>query len=1350
MRRPPGVLDETQVKTRDQGSAWGPARWGLTVLAVLLVAAYVGLPAALRLFVNHELARHNLPLHVGSVRAQLFKSALVFGDVQLRQGGRALVTWERADVGIDNGALLSGQLSIKDVRLSGARVALQALEPAALALSASERGVSSNLSGPFVMQALEFVDLSKRLGAPVVLRRVEIAQPNAVFNRDGSRLDILLELGNGSVAFSGHASTAQGRLLLQGGARIETVPGAALALLGSALDPSEQPAGAGSLSGVSELRLEHFPRQALFQLSIDLNVQADDLALRHAAFALSETDARFDGRIAMDWPLLATPTAASVAGRLNVAAGRLQTIQGAFAGIVARAESLELEGEFRRRAGSTAALPEFDGKLRARSIGIGPAVAGAWSLGLDAPRAQLSFERGDGADAQIVLRDFQAASVVSVNGEFESTLELLSGVKISATGLDLWTAEEPRAARLRITQRAGASTQTGLKVDELRLRALTAVPGGGWLVREFESARLARVGSNGVESLVVKGLSGRQMSKPQKQPVFIGSLSANSLTTRGQAVGVNLGKLRATGVALRDASLLAGSVAVEHGAATRAGDTIWSVRKLEASQIEADYLGANVRVKKAAIHAVRVKTARWGNLQLAQATLDTASFAPGSARVTRLSAAAGNLVVAANRSLAAKHMVIDNLARDSSSALTASGVRFASLDHRDAAGMSAVLDAVRWADFNWSEAEGLLTGEFAIDSAVQKRANGAELTLENVTGQAIRWQPGAHAAQIQGMLLERIKQDYPGSFSLEGLGVTVVGALSAGGGRIAAKGLEAKHVNLGAIDPNGSLHARFESMQASGWEAGFDHAVIASLRANAVKVRNSDDTFWAKFDVPRATGIAWSGPGQLKIDEIQSAGIEGKNVPGWNFRVSGMRLLDLGSAGAAGLGIRFAEFDTARVRAADDVVRADVGLLELHEIELRVERQRASRVLLSDAVIERNGRNEQARIGADRVAIRSLAVATDTVEIAAVHLVSLSGAVGFDSTGEWLGLLDPNAVSERVLPRLGIGKLSTSGQSRLALFDLHVDPPYRVLAQDVDLAIEDFHSVEPGHKSRVTFNARLGRLTTLASTTLLRPTISGFDWRTTGQLDGVDLGSLSPYAVALLDTELHAGRGQVMFRAELRDEEVDGSMQISVRGLRAAPALSATKDGAALAATLNLLKDRAGAMTLQVPLRGPIRNMRLRTGGALRAALQVAARQALARRLLPLGVELGGDQALVRRSTGSVRISPVYFEPGRVDTPAGVLKRLTALATELNEHPQTLVKLCAKAVASDAQARRPEGVPAGDWPLAVAAARAQTVQRYLVEVGHVPIGRFHACAPVVENSSTRRPRLEISLSAALR
>lgn len=353
----------------------------------------------------------------------------------------------------------------------------------------------------------------------------------------------------------------------------------------------------------------------------------------------------------------------------------------------------------------------------------------------------------------------------------------------------------------------------------------------------------------------------------------------------------------------------------------------------------------------------------------------------------------------------------------------------------------------------------------------------------------------------------------------------------------------------------------------------------------------------------------------------------------------------------------------------------------------------------------------------------------------------------------------PPAAQPAPLPPLALGRLSVTGASKVVFEDRTTPERVRIELQAVELSLADLDSAKPERDSPFSLNAEIGEAT-IAAHGHARPFAAELSGEVLGEIRGLELPPLSPYAADALGVTLHTGHFDGKLQVAARRRALEGKVDLVLSDLFVdQPDPNAPlrrKVDMPIETVLDLLRDGEDRIRLAIPIGGDLANPDFDVSDAVSQAVAGALKSTAVTTLkvmFPVAAIIG--MVIDADDHPHLSLQPVVFDPGAEALPDGAPARLDGVAELLKARPNLKLKLCGKAGPADwpalferrrlerqpllAKLQKLVGLDAKELPppnhdalAELAAHRAGLAKEYLADRAGIDAARLFECRPEVE------------------
>ncbi len=490
-------------------------------------------------------------------------------------------------------------------------------------------------------------------------------------------------------------------------------------------------------------------------------------------------------------------------------------------------------------------------------------------------------------------------------------------------------------------------------------------------------------------------------------------------------------------------------------------------------------------------------------------------------------------------------------------------------------------------------------------------------------------------------------------------------------------------------------------------------------------------------------------------------------------RVLNIIAIDVGAIeGAEANGHRIKSLSAVSAQASDPAAYAKllVGALEIEEIKIeaaggvQVERVSAMAVSLNGFEGDPAASFSSAGVRLNGPDLKP----GERLSLGDVVLDHVDFTMGLDDQGEFLLPVIPFLSGDQESPvGLAIRRLETRQAARMEFFDRSTSPPFKIAISPIQARLENFHSSDPGYRTRFTLEGSVDEFSTVKASGEFSLERDGLDLGISGKISAFELNRLNMYAAKYAKRAIRSGRGDAAFDIAVRSRKLSGNIQFVFSKVIFEPTVASTvveeqnPEELSLQNSFAMLKDQNGIVRLTVPLSGSLDDPKFDFSDGLVQAIIKALRSTVMLTFKPLGL-LVTATGLITGSEG-LEFNPLAFGPGEETLSGEGLAHLDTLARELKSHPGVEMRICGRAVSADRisieQRRRQPlattqagtgqeaaNLASVDEVLAkLAEARASAVRRYLQENKQIAPERLLECAAKVETTPGRLPRVDLRI-----
>ncbi len=344
-----------------------------------------------------------------------------------------------------------------------------------------------------------------------------------------------------------------------------------------------------------------------------------------------------------------------------------------------------------------------------------------------------------------------------------------------------------------------------------------------------------------------------------------------------------------------------------------------------------------------------------------------------------------------------------------------------------------------------------------------------------------------------------------------------------------------------------------------------------------------------------------------------------------------------------------------------------------------------------------------------------------------------------------------------------VGSVIVRNKSSLHFEDHTLAVPFVSDLAVKTLQVTDIDSGHPDRPAHVRLMGTLENRAPLQVTGTIRPFARPLALAMKIKLKNYPLARLSAYTVQSVGTALAAGRLKLKTNLTIADDRLDMRNRVVLKKLQTrtiSPELAKKLDNRLplpLDSALAMLRDRKGNISLDLPVKGPLSNLRVGIGDILITALGKAIVPAASSYLV---YALGPYAALayvgvrVGEKMMQVSLPPVPFTPGSAGIDDKQKKYLERIATLLKNRPRTDLQLMPVSTPQDlapgsgAEKRAILPPPGSDQEktlLALGQQRAEALRDYLATTWSIDRNRLMISMTRLAAGNTEKPRVELQL-----
>jgi hypothetical protein len=1361
--------------------------WCAGTVLLLVVAAAIAAPWILRAAVPEAFARLGMQASVTGGSLNVLRREVTLEGFTLGAPDAPVLSLGELGVGLNLLALTRGRIKLRHIRVRDVSMNAQRL----LALQqAAETGPASGRPGlPVELDQLELEDvrllsLGKRIGHDVRIDRLEVSDVSALLTDKTSKVDLQGAIGEGSVKLQLEVGLDAGKLRAVGKYRVDKVPVRGWAGPGS---QQADPLSDGVVGGHGDIHIGYTFEAKSLDVTLDGRVALAGLGVDLAPLEVEHGEASWQGRLVLRW----SPDGASLKlrgeGSLDVETLHLTVSHSSRPPVGATISDVSWQGDFDWRDGF---------RSEGAVLGTGVEVTGAsrtapaWRTHAEdfSWRLQVRTD-GDSGEFGVRIQDFDLARfTLSVTGgaaPVDIVAEKLAVDEMRSAWSGALVLGRASVDALTVTASGGANTAGGATY---RIGGLAAKGLSGDFSGELHAAHMSAESFDYADS--VRQLRAEEIdfaSVGFSAPAWVGAdaLDVKSVRVVDGQEDIWISGLNATR-AHGDAGggFGAKSIDVTHMFQSGSRKLSWEISKLKLGEIHGDVKDLT-RVSKVDLGELKIgiDDTSWESSDLTSTDLmvtmdgDLKVASLGLAKLERRQPGTGDLRI---NGLAARGLRV----HDGRAVLD--GVKVARLDYQLPAGARFESHTLEARELRGDPSKGLEAGFFSVARGAGRHVNGSRLSAAalETRGLSVATDGGIAADKASLLSFSRTGPD-TSVLDLQRLGV--VALRWAPGDR-----LSVAKASLHAARYAGSGGTRWALAELAtsklGWDGGprID-AELATL--GSVSQLHAESPDWRAQEL-RATDFRLVLPGDVQIATLSAQSAHGGDgSPAWtvsSVTAEGLRssqdhgqMVDSLTSGAvtvtdegngAALTLGRVAITTARISTLNELSAAQ---LLVDELRLASDKPDwPSRLTVAELWVAKPLlRFDGVVVLGDVVARSPYLIVAQSKDNAWMWPPLPGGGNGHgDEKGDKKG--DGRTASNG---GIRLASFSTRAPGRITFIDRATEPAFHLVLDPVVFAMENLDTTLPGNLSRFRVRGTGSRFSGLTLHGELRKRVGGFDLGLKVDMNGADLAVLNPYLARLDAFAVTAGRGDVDSDATIESDELSGQVNVLLSGLE----MKSTSGGKAfkrvdpasvpIRTALALLRDRQGNISLTIPLQARTEEPRYDFidsfqedfTRAVTTAGQVAAN-------LP-GKTLDGAVRLLERTVSLLpgvsaeRYPPIEFAPGRDDFTARPLAYLDQIGKRMGKQESLELVLCGRSVSLDSEtvsgpssgvdslfAEASKGVyriyaPGRDGLLALAAARADIVRRYLHEVHGVADRRLVACDAEIDAAPDAKARVELQV-----
>lgn len=339
----------------------------------------------------------------------------------------------------------------------------------------------------------------------------------------------------------------------------------------------------------------------------------------------------------------------------------------------------------------------------------------------------------------------------------------------------------------------------------------------------------------------------------------------------------------------------------------------------------------------------------------------------------------------------------------------------------------------------------------------------------------------------------------------------------------------------------------------------------------------------------------------------------------------------------------------------------------------------------------------------------------------------------------------PEAAKASTPFSLRIGTLSTSGDNQIDFRDEAVKP-----AATLHIDIRHFSlaplAIGNAEKGKLAATFRLYRQAILKADGSLTPDPSHLAMNLHASLTNLGLPHLSPYVEKEAGITIHTGKLDLDTTAKVANGLLHSKNRVHIRNLQVKPGQNTVSvNGIPIDMALDMIRDDKGDIELNVPLDGPLNDLRAGIGNvvnkAMLTAMQKAALFYAAQSLYPYGAIIPAFSALKKLANAQPALTPIQFAAGSAK-PNETAEAYAAKIAELLKAKQKIrLQICGVAATAEFTVSH---MPNNERLLDLAQKRSSAVIHAITDHGIDP-ERIFACKPEIDHAENASGRVALLL-----
>jgi hypothetical protein len=349
--------------------------------------------------------------------------------------------------------------------------------------------------------------------------------------------------------------------------------------------------------------------------------------------------------------------------------------------------------------------------------------------------------------------------------------------------------------------------------------------------------------------------------------------------------------------------------------------------------------------------------------------------------------------------------------------------------------------------------------------------------------------------------------------------------------------------------------------------------------------------------------------------------------------------------------------------------------------------------------------------------------------------------------------------------RVGVLK---NTNATLILEDYSVTPEFRVTLNLLQ-ASKDIDSAKPDQDTHVYLEGSIAKHNKVEIKGTMRPFATPPALNLEGNIEGLELPPLSPYAIDSIGHRLDSGEMDAVSTLKVVDGKLEGQNQLTMRSLQIAPVKGEQLDkmqgqlAVPLNKALDMLRDDHDVIRLKLPITGDLENPDFDISDAINQAIAKATKEGAITSLTLLLQPYGSLITVARYAAdvaSAIKLDPVVFSPASAEIDAARYDYLDKVAGIIAQRPNINVRLCGVATAADRTALQERALAAGaerekkkseqqvppisdEQLVEIADQRDAAIEEYLISKHGIKPGRLVACQPAIDAKPEAEPRVDL-------